>query len=265
MRGVLAVLLTVAVIVTGVLVVRGLADGGGGGLDDVLGRFQEPDAPAQTTPAPVDTATPLDDFLQFVFDDTQVFWQERFAASGLAWSPAQLVLHEGAVRSACGVSDSDVGPFYCPPDVGIYIDVPFMDSLDRLGAPGDMAQAYVVAHEMAHHVQAQLGITDRVSAQQAQDPAAANDLSVRLELQADCLAGVWANSTRQRGLLEPGDIEEGLAAAAAVGDDRIQASTTGTVDPDLFTHGTSEQRQTWFLRGFESGDPNACDTFSSDI
>lgn len=265
MRTRVPVVLVVALVaLAALLLVRSCGDGeaGSGRVDDVLTRFPDPTPGGDPGTIPVDAATPLAQFVQFVFDDTQQFWAQQFQEAGLEFPPARLALHGGRTRSACGVADQSVGPFYCPADRAIYVDVPFLEALDDLGAPGDMAQAYVVAHEMAHHVQAQLGITDRVAEQQQRDPASANDLSVRLELQADCFAGVWANSTRQRGLLEPGDIEEGLAAAAAVGDDRIQAGTTGTVDPDLFTHGTSADRQEWFLRGFETGDPNACDTFA---
>lgn len=257
----------IVAVVLAVLAVRSFTGGDGDGfgrLDDVLGQVTGDTTPV-TTPAPVDSDTPLARFVDFVFDDAQTFWAERFAEAGLPYEPAQLALHGGRTASACGIADESLGPFYCPADGGVYIDLQFLAFLERFGAPGDMAQAYVVAHEVAHHVQDQLGISDQVAAAQEADPGRANDLSVRLELQADCLAGVWANSTRQRGLLEPGDIEEGLGAAAAVGDDRIQAETTGRIEPDLFTHGTSAQRQAWFLRGFETGDPNACDTFSTDL
>jgi predicted metalloprotease len=157
---------------------------------------------------------------------------------------------------------AEVGPFYCPVDEKVYLDLSFFDELaQRFGAPGDFAQAYVIAHEFGHHVQHLLGIEQRVRQMQESRPGAANQLSVALELQADCFAGVWGNSTSQRKLLEQGDVEEGLAAASAVGDDRLQAQATGTIRPDTFTHGTSAQRAQWFRRGLESGDPNSCDTF----
>ncbi len=155
-----------------------------------------------------------------------------------------------------------MGPFYCPADERAYIDLGFYDELrSRFGAPGDFAQAYVVSHEIGHHVQHILGIDERVRRAQQSDPRSANALSVRLELQADCFAGVWGNSTSQRRILEGGDVEEALNAAAAIGDDRIQRQTTGTVRPESFTHGSSQQRVTWFRRGLESGDPASCDTF----
>jgi predicted metalloprotease len=166
------------------------------------------------------------------------------------------------VQTGCGDAPAEVGPFYCPEDQRVYLDLSFFDELaQRFGAPGDFAQAYVIAHELGHHVQHLLGIEQRVREMQESRPGAANQLSVALELQADCFAGVWGNSTSQRKLLEQGDVEEGLAAASAVGDDRIQAQTTGRIRPDTFTHGTSAQRSQWFRRGLESGDPNSCDTF----
>ena len=171
------------------------------------------------------------------------------------------------MSTACGNAPSTVGPFYCPNDRKVYLDIPFMNELQqRLGAQGDFAQAYIVAHEIGHHVQNQLGVMEDVNLAQQEDPGSANDLSVRLELQADCLAGIWAHSAvRQADLLETGDLEEGLNAAAAVGDDRIQKQSGGGVNPDTFTHGSSEQRVKWFKAGFESGDPTACDTFKGDV
>jgi predicted metalloprotease len=234
--------------------------------------FEQVDTPLEdltTVPARTDAPSgddlSVEDLTRFVFDDAQAVAAEELSQLGRPYQPAELVLHREPVESACGVSDTANGPFYCPADGRVYIDLPFMEQLAAFGAPGDMAQAYVVAHEVGHHIQAQLGILDQVTDLQGQNPDAANELNVRLELQADCLAGVWASSVRDRGLLEPGDVEEGLRAAASVGDDRIQQATTGTVRPDLFTHGTSEQRQTWFLTGFEGGDPSACDTFSGDV
>jgi uncharacterized protein len=174
------------------------------------------------------------------------------------------VLFTGGTRTGCGAATTAVGPFYCPLDRRVYLDLGFFRELrDRFGAPGDFAQSYVIAHELGHHVQRITGIEAAVREQSRQDPAQANALAVRLELQADCLAGVWAHSTYERGILEPGDIEEGLQAAAAVGDDRIQRSAGGRIDPESWTHGSSEQRMRWFRRGFDSGDPASCDTFAA--
>jgi predicted metalloprotease len=177
-----------------------------------------------------------------------------------------LVLFSGGVRSACGVAQSSVGPFYCPGDRKLYIDLAFYRDLrDRLGAPGDFAQAYVIAHEVGHHVQNLLGIADRVrSAQSRGSQADGNAIQVRMELQADCFAGVWAsNAQRSRQILEAGDVEEALGAAAAIGDDRLQRRAQGYVVPESFTHGTSAQRVAWFKRGFERGEPRECDTFAA--
>jgi predicted metalloprotease len=168
------------------------------------------------------------------------------------------------VQSACGTAQSATGPFYCPADAKVYLDLGFFDDLNaRFGAPGDVAQAYVIAHEIGHHVQHLLGVDEQVRALQSRRPAQRNALSVRMELMADCLAGVWAHSTGQRQLLEAGDVEEALGAASAIGDDRLQKMGSGRVSPDSFTHGSSEQRVTWFRRGYESGQPNDCDTFRS--
>ncbi len=195
-------------------------------------------------------------------------WTDLFAQAGQQYRPADLVLFEGSTNSACGGATSAIGPHYCPLDEQIYIDLGFFDELQRrFGASGgDFAEAYVIAHEVAHHVQNLLGISDQVNALSQQDPSQRNGLSVRLELQADCWSGVWAHSIYQRGdVLEPGDIEEALSAAAAVGDDRIQAQSGGRINPESWTHGSSEQRVAWFSTGYETGDPNACDTFSADI
>jgi uncharacterized protein len=200
-------------------------------------------------------------FVSFVLDDAQGTWQRLL---GPRYEDAKLVLFRDVVRSACGTAGAESGPFYCPADQKVYIDLSFFDELDqRFGAPGDFAQAYVLAHEIGHHVQTLLGISREVRQLQAARPGQANDLSVRMELQADCLAGVWGHSTNQRGILEQGDMREGLAAAAAVGDDRIQRQARGRVNPESFTHGSSEQRMQWFRRGFDSGDIRACDTFES--
>jgi uncharacterized protein len=234
-------------------------------LDDVLDQFGGSQEPAQGEPlAGTDPDEKLVEFLRFVHGDVQRFWQEVFADAGREYQPATLVLFDEATQSGCGLATADVGPHYCPVDVRVYIDLEFFRVLRRnFGAPGDFAQAYVLAHELGHHVQHLLGITSDVQQAQVADPSAANELSIRLELQADCFAGVWAFTTYQRNLLESGDIEEGMRAAAAVGDDRIQAQATGTINPETWTHGSSEQRQRWFLTGFDTGDPNACDTFTA--
>jgi predicted metalloprotease len=207
------------------------------------------------------------DFVSVVLADTEDAWKALFAASGRRYQEPVLVLFTDQVQSACGFASSATGPFYCPADHKLYIDLGFYDELrDRFQAPGDFAQAYVIAHEVGHHVQNLLGISSQVQELQSrEDEAEANRLSVRLELQADCLSGVWANhAQRSRAILEPGDIEEALNSASAVGDDRLQRQARGTVAPDTFTHGSSAQRASWFRRGFESGDLAACDTFGSD-
>ncbi len=201
-------------------------------------------------------------FVSFVLDDAQQVWQQLLPRYGTQYREARLVLFRGGVQTACGNMPSAAGPFYCPADERVYIDLGFYDDLRRrFGAPGDFAQAYVLAHEIGHHVQHVLGTDSRVRQVQQSRPGTENDLSVRMELQADCYAGVWAHSTQQRRLLEAGDVEEGLGAAAAVGDDRIQQQQTGMVRPESFTHGSSAQRMEWFQRGFKSGSPDACDTF----
>jgi uncharacterized protein len=201
-------------------------------------------------------------FVSFVLDDVQETWAKVLPRYGTQYRDAKLVLFRDAVRTACGDMPSAAGPFYCPVDEKAYIDLGFYDELRRrFGAPGDFAQAYVLAHEIGHHVQHVLGTDARVRQVQQSRRDMANELSVRMELQADCYAGVWAHSTEQRRLLQAGDVEEGLGAAAAVGDDRIQRQTTGMVRPESFTHGSSAQRMEWFKRGFESGSPEACDTF----
>jgi len=193
----------------------------------------------------------------------QLSWQEQFAAAGRDYPPTQLVLFEDFVSTACGDATSEVGPFYCPVDQLVYLDLGFFRELaTRFSAPGDFAQAYVIAHEFGHHVQNVTGISDRVRQAQQSNPEQQGELSIRLELQADCLAGIWGHSTFEEGILESGDLAEALAAAAAVGDDRIQAQASGRINPETWTHGSSEQRTEWFLRGFQSGDPDACDTFS---
>lgn len=213
--------------------------------------------PAETTPE----EERLVSFVSFVLDDAQKVWQQQMGSS---YRPAKLVLFRDAVQSACGFAESATGPFYCPGDEKVYIDLGFYEELQRrFGAPGDFAQAYVLAHEIGHHVQNVLGTEAEVRRSRQTRADLANELSVRLELQADCYAGVWAHSTAERQLLEQGDVEEGLGAAAAVGDDRLQRMGGGRVAPESFTHGSSEQRQQWFRRGLETGRADACDTFKS--
>jgi len=206
------------------------------------------------------------DFVSFVLDDVQNTWTREFQRMGRDYERARLVLFTGGTRSGCGFAEATAGPFYCPDDRKVYIDLGFYDELrSRFGAPGDFAQAYVLAHEIGHHVQHLLGLTDRVRAGQERRPANANALSVRLELQADCLAGVWAHSTSERRLLEEGDVEEALGAASAVGDDRIQKQAGGRVSPETWTHGSARQRAGWFRRGLETGRVEACDTFRTAL
>jgi len=209
---------------------------------------------------------PLKDFVSVILADTEDTWGELFQRMGRQYQRPHLVLFSGAVQSACGFAEAAVGPFYCPGDRKLYIDLSFYRDLrDKLGAPGDFAQAYVIAHEVGHHVQNLLGIAERVQAAQGKrGRTEANALQVRMELQADCLAGVWANNAqRARNLLESGDIEEGLNAASAIGDDRLQRQAQGRVVPESFTHGSSAQRVRWFKRGIDSGDPGQCDTFAA--
>jgi uncharacterized protein len=209
----------------------------------------------------------LPDRVDAVFDDLQTTWeQDIFGPAGRAYEETGLVLFTDRTNSGCGAASSATGPFYCPADGLVYLDLGFFRELERdFSAPGDFAQAYVVAHEVGHHVQTVLGTNAAVQRESRENPSDANELSVRLELQADCFAGVWGASVYERGILQPGDVEEALAAAAAVGDDRIQQRTRGRIDPETFTHGTSEQRVRWFRTGFDTGDPEACDTFSGDV
>ena len=208
----------------------------------------------------------LADFVSVVLADTEDSWRAIFAQSGKRYEEPRLVLFRNGVRSACGTASSAVGPFYCPGDRKVYLDLAFFDDLQqRFGAPGDFAQAYVIAHEVGHHVQTLLGVSAQVQQAGAKlDDAGRNRLSVRQELQADCFAGVWGHTAnRERQVLEPGDLEEALVAATAIGDDRLQREAQGRVVPDSFTHGSSEQRERWFRRGFDAGDPGVCDTFSA--
>jgi len=216
--------------------------------------------------APSPEEEQLREFVAVVLADTEDTWNEQFRQMGRRYEEPILVLFSGAVESACGFAQAATGPFYCPDDHKLYLDLSFYEDLrERFQAPGDFAQAYVVAHEVGHHVQTLLGISRKFhAAQQRVGHAEANALSVRLELQADCLAGVWGNhANRTRHILEAGDMEEGLNAATAIGDDRLQRRATGTVTPESFTHGSSAQRVRWFKRGLETGDLERCDTFSA--
>lgn len=208
----------------------------------------------------------LANFVSVVLADTEDAWNQIFRENGGSYQEPKLVLFSGTVSSACGTAESAMGPFYCPGDSRVYIDLSFYDDLrKRHNAPGDFAQAYVIAHEVGHHVQHLLGISDKVHEMSSKsDEKKANQMSVRLELQADCLAGVWGNRTeRVKKVLEQGDIDEALRAASAIGDDRLQKQATGRVVPDSFTHGTSEQRVRWFKRGMQSGRMSDCDTFKA--
>lgn len=206
----------------------------------------------------------LVDFVSFVLDDVQAVWTKEFKRTGQRYPEAKLVLFTDAVRSECGFAESAMGPFYCPADRKAYIDLGFYRALRaRFGAPGDFAQAYVLAHELGHHVQNVLGIEQRVRRQQQENPRNENALSVRMELQADCFAGVWAHSTAKRDLLDKGDVDEALTAATAIGDDRLQKNANGQVNPETWTHGSSAQRVKWFKRGMERGTIDGCDTFAA--
>jgi predicted metalloprotease len=224
------------------------------------------DSTASAGAADAGRSDSLVEFVAFVLEDVQGTWRDRFAHAGRPYRSTSLVLFSDAAATGCGPASSDSGPFYCPADERVYLDPAFFEELEeRFGAPGDFAQAYVIAHEVGHHVQHLLGVAQRVSRARQVEPWRANDLSVGMELQADCYAGVWARSTSARGILEPGDLREGLTAAAAVGDDRIQAASTGTIDPETWTHGSAEQRAAWFGRGFDAGDPEACDAFAEVV
>ena len=257
--------------------VRGIGGLGLGGVIVVLalGYFLTGDPMGLLTEMPVSMeapssgpsvpgAAPTDEaaqFVSFVLADTEDTWGPLFEQMGGRYQLPTLVLFSDAVQSACGFSDAAVGPFYCPGDYKLYIDLSFYSELDRrFGAPGDFAQAYVIAHEVGHHVQNLLGVFDRGREMRASG-ADANDVSIRQELQADCLAGVWGYYSQQRGLLEPGDLEEGLNAAAAIGDDQIQRRTQGRVTPETWTHGSSAQRVQAFRRGLESGRVENCEAF----
>jgi predicted metalloprotease len=250
------------------LAIQLLAGGGGSsfGVDDPFGGSTQ--APGVSSPrgipASEDPERDLKDFSVYIFERTQQTWQSVFQKQGKPYEHAKLVLYRGGVQTGCGSATSAVGPFYCPADQRVYLDLSFYgDMQNQLGASGDFAWAYVIAHEMGHHVQQQLGTSDSVQSAGREHPDQRNELSVRLELQADCYAGVWATTVYKQ--LEPGDIDEAMNASRAVGDDRLQKQATGSVNPDTFTHGTSAQRSKWFKRGQQSGQPSDCDTFSGDV
>jgi len=236
--------------------------GGGDGINlDTLPQANQSAAPQTPIDPNNDPDADSMEFTNTVFNDVQDLWAQLYADADAQYPYATLVLFTGNTSSACGGASSAIGPHYCPLDNNVYIDLEFFDQLtERFGAPGDFAQAYVISHEVAHHVQTVAGINGQVRELQQANPSEANGLSVLMELQADCFAGIWARATFDQ--LEPGDIEEALGAAAAVGDDRIQEAATGRVDPEGWTHGSAAQRMFWFQRGMDSGDPSQCDTFS---
>jgi len=244
----------------------------GGGLGGLLGTLTGTGAQTTqtTTRDDVEQTAPekeLVEFVSVVLADTEDTWNQLLQANGRDYQEPRLVLYRGAVNSACGLGQAAMGPFYCPGDQKVYLDLGFFDDLKRRhDAPGDFAQAYVIAHEVGHHVQTLLGISDKVQqAKRGLGEAEANQLSVRQELQADCFAGIWGHhASRSRQLLEQGDIEEGLNAASAIGDDRLQRQTRGYVTPESFTHGSSAQRVRWFRVGLEQGELSACNTFADD-
>lgn len=228
-----------------------------------LKKLPKASAATRAAPSPSADSTTVDRaFLETTFDDVQHFWDREFSDAGLTYKPARLTIFSGKVDSGCG-EQKDVGPFYCPANHGIYLDVGFFDLLARRAGLGGFAQAYVIGHEFGHHIQQLLGIHGRVAAANEANPAGRNARSVRVELQADCLAGVWAHSAYTRDELTVSDLEEKLRTAALIGDDFAARSAGKPIDPGLFTHGSSAQRQRWLRTGFESGDPDACDTFSA--
>jgi predicted metalloprotease len=246
------------------VVLQLLGGGGGGGLGSSLDGIGGQQAVDPGSSVDLTNQGDLVEFMGYVLNDANDLWEDTFARAGQPYQRAPLVLFEESTMSGCGPASSQTGPFYCPADQKVYLDLDFFEELSRrFGAPGDFAQAYVIAHEIGHHVQHLTGIEGQVRQLQQQDPGRRNELSVKLELQADCLAGIWAQSVYRQGDLEAGDIEEGLSAASAVGDDRIQSSAGVDVNPETWTHGSAEQRAQWFDTGFRSGDPAACDTFGS--
>lgn len=246
-----------------VLLVIAFLIGGPDALNFLLGGGVPTGQQQASRPVPASDAE--GQFVAAILGSTEDVWGALFADSGERYTPPELALFDGAVQSACGFASSAVGPFYCPADRLVYLDTSFFDDLARMGGAGDFAAAYVIGHEIGHHVQNLLGTADDVRRAQARagGETVANRLQVAMELQADCFAGVWANhANRTQRVLEPGDVQEGLAAAAAIGDDRLQRSAGRAVTPDSFTHGSSEQRQRWLQTGLQSGDPAACDTFN---
>ena len=265
-------LIGIVVVILGLLFGVDLTGGSGSGFD--IGASGLPDSGPVSAgiDETVDPDADTVEFMEFLMFDIQDTWDGYFDQAGLVYEYTSLVIFDDVVSTGCGQATAAVGPFYCPApnDRQVYVDLSFYNELSRrFGAPGDFAQAYVIAHEVGHHIQSVVGISDQVRQAQAQDPGNKNEYSVRQELQADCLAGVWAYSANRRlteesgqPIIEAGDIEEGLAAAASVGDDRIQAQSGMTVDPHTWTHGSAEQRVRWFKQGFNTGDPEQCDTFS---
>jgi predicted metalloprotease len=235
----------------------GGTSGGGGQFSPSQQQTSEPFNPGQ--------GDELADFASRVLGDTEDVWATKFDEQGMRYDPPTLTLFSGQVQSACGFASSASGPFYCPPDRGVFLDLSFFAELSRrFGAPGDFAQAYVIAHEVGHHIQNQLGILGRFNeARRRMSERDANAMSVRVELQADCLAGVWGHDAAARGLLERGDLDEALNAASQIGDDTMQRRAQGYVVPESFSHGTAEQRVRWFGIGFDGGDMNQCDTFEA--
>ncbi|OLS03644.1 KPN_02809 family neutral zinc metallopeptidase [Tissierella creatinophila] len=248
----------------GLIIIIVLSLLGGGNIGDILGNITGGDTGGQVPYEETSRDKELAEFVSVVLADTEDVWKEVFRKNGLEYREPTLVLFSGSVQSACGVAGSATGPFYCPPDEKLYIDLSFYDDLNRkYGAPGDFAMAYVVAHEVGHHVQNLLGISEKVQALRPKlSEKEYNKYSVKLELQADYLAGVWAHYQEDMGLLEEGDLQEALDAASAVGDDRLQKQATGRVAPDSFTHGTSKQRMEWFYKGYNLGTLEGGDTFN---
>ena len=232
---------------------------------DTASRMQPPPQQQQQAQKGPPAQDEMSQFVARVLGSTEDVWQNVFRAAGQQYREPKLVLFSGATRSACGLGQSAMGPFYCPNDQSVYIDLAFYNDLrQRFRAPGDFAQAYVIAHEVGHHIQHQMGILQKLHAMQGRvSKTEYNQASVRLELQADCFAGVWAKHVGNRNLLDPGDLDEGLAAAAAIGDDRLQKQTQGRIVPESFTHGSSDQRVRWFKRGMDSGRMQDCDTFAA--
>ncbi len=245
--------------------------GGSGGFNIPTGfpSNVQPGEPQGSDPIPADQDpdAELKDFSSYVHGDVQKFWETVFQQTGEQYGRAPLVLYNGGVNTACGSATSAVGPFYCPADSSVYLDLSFYKQMaEQLMAPGDFAWAYVIAHEMGHHIQNLTGVSEKSQQeqQQAGSQEDANEISVRVELQADCYAGVWGKTVFEQGALEEGDLDEAFTATEAIGDDRLQEQSGQGIDPDSFTHGSSEQRKKWFTTGYESGSPDSCDTFSPD-